>query len=248
MEKTEQSEPTIRSIDFATVTSHQLRTPLTAIKWYLDLLLSKKVGTLNDQQQDFLSEIYRSNERMVRLVDDLTLVSEIENNEFTINPTDFDLCTVLESIIKEYKLFASAYSITLINNCSQSKAGSVQADPIFLRMALKNLLDNAIRYTLKGGSVVVDCKETDGELEVNITDTGVGIVAEEKDKVFSKFFRSASVVEMQTEGTGLGLYIVKAFIEAHKGKIWFDSEIGKGTTFRFTLPAADKSQQSKNTE
>ncbi len=226
-----------QAVDFITITSHQLRTPLTVMKWYLDLLLSQKAGNLTEQQKDFLREIYRANERMVRLVDNLTLVSTIDNRTFRVTQEELDVCDMIGGILGEYRLFASAYDITIINNCSQG-VPLVMADPIFIRMAIKNILDNAIRYTLKGGTVVVECGVQGKDVLIRVTDSGVGIDEDEKKKIFTKFFRSASVVQMQTEGTGLGLYIARAVIEAHGGRIWFESEIGKGTTFFFTVPQA----------
>lgn len=241
--------PTIRSLDFATITSHQLRTPLTAIKWYLDLLVSKKAGPLNDQQMDFLSEMYHANERMIRLVDDLTLVSDIDSGRFAIHPSHTEMCDLIESVLGEYRLFASAYNITLVHQCDRhhAKTPAAMVDPIFIRMCLKNLIDNAVRYSLKGGSVVVNCEQSrEHGIVVSVSDSGVGIPESERKNIFMKFFRSASVIEMQTEGTGLGLYIVKSVIEKHGGRVWFESGETHGTTFYFSIPAAPDNQMGGN--
>lgn len=216
-----------RGVDFVTIVAHQMRTPLTAIKWYIDLLLSGKAGELKHEQRDYLLDIYQSNERMIRLVDNLLIIEQLEQDVLPIVQRTTSIAGLIKSVSNEYDTFARVNNIALIYHCDKAELPTAMVDPIYIRLALKNILDNALRYTPKRGTVAINCeekKEGDGTvILIKISDTGIGIPIEEQQRIFKKFYRSAESMSMQTEGTGLGLYIAKVIVEKNGGNIWFTS-------------------------
>lgn len=216
-----------RGVDFVTIVAHQMRTPLTAVKWYIDLLLSGKAGELKHEQRDYMLDIYQSNERMIRLVDNLLIIEQLEQDVLPIVQRMTSMSNLIKSLSNEYETFARVNKIALLYHCDNIKLPSVMVDPIYIRLALKNIFDNALRYTPKRGTVAINCeekKESDGNvILITISDTGIGIPIDEQERIFSKFYRSAQSMSMQTEGIGLGLYIAKVIIERNGGKIWFTS-------------------------
>jgi len=216
-----------KGVDFVTIVAHQMRTPLTSVKWYTDLLLSGKAGDLKHEQRDYLLDIYQSNERMIRLVDNLLIIEQLEGNALPIITRSTSLTGIVKSIVEEYQTFAKVNNIALVYYCDGADMPAVKIDPIYMRLAIKNLIDNALRYTPKRGTVAIVCEERkNGDKKsviLKISDTGIGIPAEEQEKIFHKFYRSTESMVMQTEGTGLGLFIAKVVIERNGGKIWFTS-------------------------
>jgi len=229
--------------EFVSVAAHQLRTPLSAIKWALRLLLDGDVGQTTEEQKDVLEKAYESNERMIDLINDLLNVSRIEEGRFLYKPISIDLEAVVQSVIDSYKEMIEKKKINFEFKKPGGKLPNVLLDAEKMSLAIQNLLDNAIKYTPEGGNVTVSLKQNDGEIEFSIKDTGVGIPKDQQDRIFTKFFRGANVMRLETEGSGLGLFITKNIIEAHGGKLWFESEEGKGTTFYFTIPVANIENQ-----
>lgn len=221
--------------EFVSISAHQLRTPLSAIKWSLRMLLDGDMGPLSKEQKEFLEKTYQSNERMINLVNDLLDVTRIEEGRFIYNPTFVDFNKLVGQVIKNYKEVAQRKKVSLIFKKSRN-IPKVKVDIEKMKLAITNLVDNALRYTPSGGRVKVEVKRKKEELECLVSDTGIGIPKDQQKRIFSKFFRGVNAIKMQTEGTGLGLFITKNIIEAHGGKIWFESEEGKGTTFYFTIP------------
>jgi signal transduction histidine kinase len=224
--------------DFISIASHQLRTPLTAIKWYADILLSGKADTLQPQQREYVMEIYHATERMVRLVDNLLIVDQAKENKLPIVIRSTSIVEILQRVTEEYQTVAKAQRVALIVDCNPHQLPLIKIDPIYVRMALKNLIDNALRFTLRGGTVTVACQSDKKQILITISDTGIGIPKEEQSRVFGKFFRSSNSSEIQTEGTGLGLYIAKVIIEHNRGKLWFEST-PIGTTFYISFPLGE---------
>ena len=216
-----------KGVDFVTIVAHQMRTPLTAVKWYTDLLLSGKAGDLKHEQRDYLLDIYQSNERMIRLVDNLLIIEQLEGGVLPIVLRSTSLAGIMKGIIEEYETFAKVNNIALLYHCDGANLPVVKIDPIYMRLAIKNLIDNALRYTPKRGTVVISCEEKTSagkkSVIIKISDTGIGIPIDEQEKIFHKFYRSSESMSMQTDGTGLGLFIAKVVIERNKGKIWFTS-------------------------
>ena len=222
--------------DFITLTSHQLRTPLSGMKWLLELLKKEGTGNLNKKQKDFIDKIYTSNERMIALVNDLLEVSRLEAGESKLYLQPTDIVNVINDIIREkqgdIKKKKSQISFTI----EHEPFPMVRTEPNKIKQALTNLITNAINYNSDGNRVTIDLKIEDDMALVSIVDSGVGIPKDQQAQVFQKFFRGNNVLQFETTGTGLGLYITKAFIEASGGRIWFKSKEGEGSTFYFTLP------------
>ena len=232
--------------EFVSLASHQLRTPLTAISWYTEMILGGKVGDILPKQKKYLEEIYHSNKRMISLVNTLLNVSRIETGTFTIEPKPINIITLAQSVLDEQKHKIEEKQIKIIRKLDKT-IPIFSADSNLLRMVLQNLLANAVKYTGDGGTVMIEITLSNVEnILIKISDTGYGIPYNQQDKIFTKFFRADNVTEKDTDGTGLGLYIVKSIIEKDGGKIWFDSpSVDKaiesdsknpGTTFYVEFP------------
>lgn len=227
--------------EFVSIASHQLRTPLTGIKWFIELLMKGKAGKFNKKQLDFLQQIFISNERMIALVNDLLNVSRLEVGAFTIEPKDIDLAVTIEAITKELAPLAKGKKIQISKNFDKN-IETYHADPKLLEIIFQNLLSNAIKYTPQNGKISIKLEKTKTDILFSISDTGIGIPKNQHSQVFTKLFRADNVKQTSAAGTGLGLYIAKTIIENSNGKIWFKSPIFeneqnyKGTAFYFTLP------------
>ncbi|PIU46403.1 hypothetical protein COS93_02660 [bacterium (Candidatus Gribaldobacteria) CG07_land_8_20_14_0_80_33_18] len=223
--------------EFVTISAHQLRTPLSAIKWTIRMLLDGDVGKLTDEQTEFLKKAYQSNERMVNLINDLLNVTRIEEGRYLYNPEELDMIELIEKTIIPLKEIAERKNLKFEFLKPKEKEIKVRVDKEKISLAISNLVDNAINYTKEGKiSIQFEYDSKDKQVKFSVKDTGIGISEEQQKRLFSKFFRGINAIKAETEGTGLGLFIAKNIIEAHGGRIWFESEEGKGTTFYFTLP------------
>ncbi|PIR73152.1 MAG: hypothetical protein COV26_00020 [Candidatus Nealsonbacteria bacterium CG10_big_fil_rev_8_21_14_0_10_36_23] len=222
--------------EFVSIAAHQLRTPLSAIKWTLRMLLDGDLGGITVEQKNFIEKTYGSNERMIALINDLLSVARIEEGKYLYKPILTDIELVVKFVINSFKEEIKRKKLKFEFKKTEKKLPLVLIDVEKMRLAIQNLFDNAIRYTHPDGKVTVSLKRVKKEIEVSIKDTGVGIPKDQQERVFTKFFRAANVMRMQTDGSGLGLFITKNIIEAHGGKIWFESEENKGSTFHFSLP------------
>jgi len=235
-------EKTIEKIktEFVSITAHQLRTPLSSIKWTLRMLLDGDLGEITDEQREFIEKTYTSNEKMISLINDLLDVTRIEEGRYLYRPVLGDIEEILQSMLASYNDLAKARRLKIDFKKSDKKMSKVMVDVEKIRLAIQNLLENAIRYTPVGGTITVSLKRDKKEVIISIKDSGVGIPKDQRERVFSKFFRATNVVKMETEGSGLGLFITKNIIEAHGGRIWFESEEGKGANFFFTIPIKEE--------
>jgi len=222
--------------EFVSLAAHQLRTPLSAIKWSLKNFLSGDLGKMNSKQQEQLGEVYKSNERMIDLIDDLLDVTRIEEGRYLYNLVSYDVCKIAKAVIARHKDRIAEKKIELSLQHPKCKLPEVMIDVEKMELAINNLIENAVRYTASGGKIIVSLKKTDDKIEFSIKDSGIGIPRDQQKRVFEKFFRGSNAVKIETEGTGLGLFIAKNIIEAHGGRIWFESEEKKGTTFYFSIP------------
>jgi len=222
--------------EFVALSAHQLRTPLSTIKWILRMLLDEELGKINDQQKEFLNDGYQSNERMISLINDLLNVTRIEEGRYVYNLTPTDIIGTIQSVINSHQEEIKGKKLKVIFNKPKSKTFKVRVDAEKIRMVIDNIIDNAIKYSLLNGEILISLKYYKDKLKFSVKDNGIGIPQFQKERVFTKFFRGINAVKRETDGTGLGLFIAKNIIEAHKGSIWFESEEGKGTTFYFTLP------------
>lgn len=235
--------------EFISVASHQLRTPLSAIKWSLKMLMDKDAGPLTHQQEDMVTKSYQSNERMITLINDLLDVSRIEENRFTYTFVEEALDPILRELIDEMQHTAQEKRIALLYDPGQQPYPVVRIDAQKIHLAVQNLLDNALKYTPVSGSINLRVRTERDEMVLSVQDTGVGIPVHQQTHVFSKFFRGDNVIRMQTEGTGLGLFIAYSIVQKHHGRIWFESHEGSGTTFFISLPlVGHRLQTPKSTE
>ncbi|MBX2866774.1 cell wall metabolism sensor histidine kinase WalK [Candidatus Kaiserbacteria bacterium] len=221
--------------EFVSLASHQLRTPLTAVRWYVEMLLSEDAGALNTDQMDYVREIAEGNHRMIDLVNALLNVSRIELGTFAVEVSDISIPDLVSGIAKDFTMQVQSKKQTLSINTDDAPE-VYPADPKLLGIVFQNLLSNAIKYTPEGGTVSCRVTKDTENVHIAVSDTGYGIPKEQQDKIFSKLFRADNVKAQDTTGTGLGLYIVKAIVEQSGGSISFESAEGKGTTFTVTLP------------
>jgi PAS domain S-box-containing protein len=234
---TEQKAVDRMKTEFISLASHQLRTPLSAIRWFAEMLVAGDAGKLNPEQEDFAKNIYDSIERMTQLINSLLNIARVESGRIMIAPVPTDIRAMVEGIAKELEQSILQKELRFTINTTESLP-KINIDPRLIRQVYFNLLTNAIKYTPKGGEVTVSFSQKWGNIISQIVDTGYGIPKNQQSHVFQKFFRGDNAARKETVGTGLGLYLTKAIVEASQGRIWFLSEENKGTIFWFTLPVA----------
>ena len=221
--------------EFVSIASHQLRTPLTGIKWAINLMMTGQVEKLPKEQLERLDTIKESNQRMINLVNDLLNVSRVEQGRLTLRPEKVSLEKLIQELIKEYALLAKANDIKIFFEVEKNLP-SILIDSQGIKLVLHNLIDNAIRYSRNKNQVKIRLSRKKNLIRCEVEDNGVGIPDKDQKRIFQKFFRSENALKYQTEGTGLGLFIAKAILDASKGKIGFESQKDKGSTFWFELP------------
>ena len=233
---TKQKEIEQLKYQFLANVSHELRTPLVAIEKSVSLILSKSTGEISTTQNEFLSIAERNLKRLTLLINDLLDLSKLEARKTTINAEPTDLGKVIIDSVESLNNWAATKSINLIKSISPDLP-VLAIDPNKIIQVLNNLIGNAIKFTPENGSITVEAvpeKQT-GVVKVSVSDTGVGIADQDLDKIFEKFYQSRES-NSGVKGTGIGLAIVKEIVELHKGKVWAESEKGKGSKLIFTLP------------
>jgi PAS domain S-box-containing protein len=218
--------------EFIALVSHELRTPLTSIRGYLELITEDQ--NLTAEQTRFLDTIDRNAQRLQRVVGDLLFVAQVEAGKLSLEDGDVDLNTVAEEAVQAAQPSAAAKSITLVVELGEPPA--IRGDRARLAQVLDNFISNAIKFTPTGGHVSVETRVSPGEVEIVVSDNGMGIPADELPFLFQRFFRAEQATAGAIPGTGLGLAIAKAIVAGHGGRIRVESECGRGTTFRIILP------------
>lgn len=221
--------------EFVSLASHQLRTPITAINWYSEILLSGDMGKITKKQRVYLEEIYNGGRRLVMLVNSLLNVSRVELGTFVIQPSPLNPVDICATALKDVELMAEHKSITITKDIAHD-IPRMSADAGLMQILFQNLITNAVEYTKDGGRVTITLKKQADDLYFSVADTGIGIPSADQDKIFGKMYRADNARDIKTYGTGLGLYIVKAILDEVGGKIWFESVENKGTTFFMTVP------------
>ena len=231
---TEQREMDRIKSEFVSLASHQLRTPVTIIKWGSEALLKDIEKKLDKKEMEQMDRIYRGSMRMIELVNDLLNVSRLESGRLVFKTEEMQFEELIDKVADEYKSYLERKKAKLNIEKPKTKLPKVKIDPEKIRQVIIILLDNAIKYSPENSEIKIKIEHSDEKLVYSTKDQGVGIPKKEQEKIFKRFFRAENV--SQKPGTGLGLYLAKGLVEAHGGKIWFESEENKGTTFFFTLP------------
>ncbi len=221
--------------DFIAITSHQLRTPLGVMKWNLEMLLTGDYGEITDEAKKAVGDILASNVNLVNLVNNLLDVSRIDQGMVSNMPELTNLVKVTQKVVKELEIMAVNKGVTLSFDNGTSDP-SINLDPRRFEDVVENLISNAIKYTPRGGKVQVTVEQKDDKAEIRVSDSGMGIPEEDKGRMFDRFFRAKNAVKSEAEGSGLGLYVVKSYVEAWGGKVWYTSKVGEGTTFFVLIP------------
>ena len=233
---TEEKELEQMKLDFVSMAAHELRTPLTSIKGYLSVLIAEGKNKFDAEQNMFLSRIYISAQQLAALIENLLSVSKIERGAFAVSLSPVDLAGVIIQKVVEFVDRAKEKKIELKFSEPKTPIPQVKADKLRFAEVLDNLLSNAINFTKAGGKINVWVEKNAKEVVTHVQDTGIGIPKDAISHLFTKFFRVSGPLEEGAKGTGLGLYISKKIVEMHHGKIWVESELGKGSEFCFSLP------------
>ena len=231
---TREVQADIAKTEFVSTVSHELRTPLTSIKGYTDLLLAGAIDPLTERQAQFMSIIRNNADRLTALINDLLDISRIESGRIKLEIQPLQIQDVVQEVVESLRAQIEAKGLALRVKVPENLP-YVQGDRDRLTQVLNNLVSNAYRYTLKG-EVAITLSQMPGALRVDVSDTGIGIAPQDQSKIWDRFFRADHPVVEDTGGTGLGLSIVRMFVEMHGGRIWVDSEPGKGSAFTFILP------------
>lgn len=224
--------------EFLSIASHQLRTPLTGIKGYLSMMLDGDFGKFSSKQNTILKDVFLASDRMTKLVNVFLNVSRIESGRLKLDLQEVEISDIIKKSIEDLKSNAELKGIKLLFEDLREKQDKIKIklDTDKIKDAFLNLIDNSIKYTTKG-TVNVELNCDDKNIIIKIRDTGIGLSEEEIDRLFAKFSRGNDSAKINTDGSGLGLYIARKMIEIHGGKIWAESEgSGKGSVFQFTIP------------
>ena len=221
--------------EFVSLAAHQLRMPLTTIRWYTEMLLDGDRGAIPDEQKEYISEIEESNKRMIFLVNNLLNVSRVRLGTFSIEPIPSDLTKIVESVLAEFKPIITKKKMNIETEFSENTK-IFNADSNLMRVIFQNLISNALKYTGEEGKIKVSIGENNDRFFISVIDNGYGIPKDDQSKIFTQLYRADNVREKEADGSGLGLYMIKTIIEEAGGAISFDSEENKGTKFFVTFP------------
>ncbi len=222
--------------DLISISSHQLRTSLSALKWMIKMFQDKDLGPLSNEQGEFLSKMSDSNERMIKLVNNMLTLNHAEDTALKFDIQTTDIKELLDETIFEFLGESHKKSIELVYINKDSKVPDIKCDKEMVRVVLQNLVENAIKYSDPNDKVFISTKLADNMLEISVHDTGIGINEMDKGHIFDKFYRADNAKDKDSVGSGLGLFTAKKIIEYHHGRMWFESEKDMGTTFFIALP------------
>ncbi len=244
-EKSKQIEAANRhKSEFLANMSHELRTPLNAIIGFSEVLQEKLFGELNEKQAEYTDDILTSGRHLLSLINEILDLSKVEAGRMELELATFDLPLAIDNARTFVRERATKHGITL-DVAVDERLGDFVGDERKIKQILLNLLSNAVKFTPEGGRIGISARQSDGSVEISVSDTGIGIAPEDQPKIFEEFGQVGADYAHKVEGTGLGLTLAKKFVELHGGRIWVESEVGKGSRFIFTLPIpADAAVQS----
>lgn len=224
--------------NFISIASHQLRTPLTPMRWFSEMLLVGDMGELNAQQKKLVEDIHENVDRMTTLINLLLQIARVESGRVKVLPNSLDLVAVINEVVQSLKYQLDERGNIVLVVCEPQDFPRVTLDKDILWQVIQNLLTNAIRYSQRKAQIIVSLSLRDDMVLCSVQDTGIGIPKDEQSRIFEKFFRASNAFHMVPEGTGLGLSLIKSIVDDWGGKVWFETEENKGTSFYFTIPKA----------
>jgi signal transduction histidine kinase len=232
--------------DFLANMSHELRTPLNSIIGFSEVLEDQLLGTLNESQRENVMYILKAGRHLLSLINDILDLSKVESGKMELDVESVSLRELLDASLVMQREKAARHGIKLDLKLEPDTSIVIEADERKLKQIVFNLLSNAVKFTADGGQVQVLSKQINGgqDIEISIKDTGIGIKPEDLAKLFKEFSQLSSPYDKQFEGTGLGLALTKKLVELHSGKIWVESEFGKGSLFAFVIPVSQRRKKN----
>ena len=221
--------------EFVSMASHQLRTPLTSVKGYIDMVMEGDAGKITEMQKHLLGEAFTSSERMVHLINDFLNVSRLQTGKFMIDRRPVDIAKLVAQEVDSLRTTASQRQLTL-GYKADTKLPQLYLDEGKMRQVIMNFIDNALYYSKEKSTIHIALKVDGKDLRLTVKDTGIGVPESEQAQLFAKFFRASNARKQRPDGTGVGLFLAKKVITAHSGEMIFNSTEGQGSTFGFTLP------------
>ncbi|MDE2031103.1 MAG: HAMP domain-containing histidine kinase [Patescibacteria group bacterium] len=228
---------TVKS-DLISISAHQLRTSLSAIKWTLKMFIDGDLGELTAEQKDFIQKTFDSNERMIILVNDLLIINHTDDINVKLDLKEIDILELLEQTLSEFYGEARKKHVKINFTKPQTSIPLINCDKRMIRIVFQNLIENSIKYSKQDDtvSIHIEYDNTTNSINMSVHDNGIGIKEEDKSKIFSKFYRAENAIKKDYSGSGLGLFATKSIVLRHKGEIWFESDNDSGTTFFVRLP------------
>ena len=232
--------------EFLASMSHELRTPLNAVIGFSEVLADRLFGELNERQDEYVHDIWNSGRHLLELLNEILDLSKVEAGQMALEPTTFRVADALEYVLSLVRERAAAHQVALDLTLDED-VGSVHADELRFKQVVLNLVSNAVKFTPDGGRVDVRAERDDTELVITVTDTGMGIPPEDRERIFESFQQGGRGVARE-EGTGLGLTLSRRIVELFEGRLWLESEVGAGSTFGFAIPVRPRPESSREAE
>ncbi|WP_123029600.1 hybrid sensor histidine kinase/response regulator [Mycolicibacterium stellerae] len=232
--------------EFLASMSHELRTPLNAVIGFSEVLLERMFGEINERQEEYLRDIWNSGRHLLELLNEILDLSKVEAGRMVLDPSTFSVASALEYTLAMVRERAAAHAIKISVDIADD-VGDIEADELRFKQVVLNLLSNAVKFTPNGGSVSVGARRKDAELVVTVTDTGIGVPAEDQEKIFDSF-QQGGRGPARAEGTGLGLTLSRRIVGLFGGRMWLDSTVGVGSTFGFAIPVVTRPQDVTATQ